>query len=893
MAQVIKVKYQNVLRRVLISEPEQLSFRGLKERIAGIFGLPSDANLKITYTDCDNDVVALVDDTDVRDAIMLQRLNPLRLVVEEVLLSTFLTGSSPSAGSVQEQDSVSSADEDSDFTMVRAPSVEIRAKEADHPDTAAKATDVKVQESTRKVEEAMRLAYAESPGDADIEALVAQAPKIAEMMQDLAKSGIYASFEPTFKMPVATPALVEKAPVSSSAVTTPAESAEETLAGNVTSYHEETRTSFQAAKAKSAESLVSEPATAKAMSEEVALEQLAPMHATGEETTSGQAAADQAFENVLSELAGIKPASSVSEQLAPEPVPAELATSENADAATDEEAPARVTAEQASEQLSSENAKAAESEKVRHLNVECDMCGAHPILGPRYKSVVRTNYDLCGNCYELYGLEGEYTKIERALFRPSQAWKSSAGVPRSHGSLTFGGRPFTPAGTGCGRFCDPRGALDDMDARFVKDVTIFDGTEMAPATRFTKIWRLKNSGSAPWPLHTRLVSVGGDNMNAGDDFVAVQVPAETGLLPEGEVEVAVNLVAPEKLGRYVSHWRLMAPGGRKFGHRVWALIQVVPGVEQSPLTVEASASPAQATVISSETTGVETEAKNDVEALDTETAVEPEVESESDSGMEDAAEFEEDTAAPSEADLSESSPSSDGTSSMASSVTVSAEEASEEVPEVDAASDVESAAVIEGMDLPPAVLCPPAAPSSVDGTSDSDNTSESESPRTENTSVGGFSLVEHPIPGDASLGYLLQVPPVAAEQAPVAEAAPVQEVPVLPVEEAAPVEETPVMAQGPEGNFEELLSQLESMGFEDRALNADLLKQTGMDLQKTLDGLVAVGDWDPIVAELEEMGFGDASMNRRLLLKNKGSVRGVVKDLVQQYKDAKRGGPRA
>merc|ERR1719463_588359 len=46
--------------------------------------------------------------------------------------------------------------------------------------------------------------------------------------------------------------------------------------------------------------------------------------------------------------------------------------------------------------------------------------------------------------------------------------------------------------------------------------------------------------------------------------------------PGGEVDVAVDLVAPSELGRFVGYWRLTGPHGRrKFGQRVWCHIQVV------------------------------------------------------------------------------------------------------------------------------------------------------------------------------------------------------------------------------------------------------------------------------------------------------------------------------
>merc|ERR1719265_2861146 len=44
-----------------------------------------------------------------------------------------------------------------------------------------------------------------------------------------------------------------------------------------------------------------------------------------------------------------------------------------------------------------------------------------------------------------------------------------------------------------------------LSARFVSDVSIFDGTQMAPSTKFTKIWRLKNTGEVPWPPGTQIM----------------------------------------------------------------------------------------------------------------------------------------------------------------------------------------------------------------------------------------------------------------------------------------------------------------------------------------------------------------------------------------------------
>lgn len=116
-------------------------------------------------------------------------------------------------------------------------------------------------------------------------------------------------------------------------------------------------------------------------------------------------------------------------------------------------------------------------------------------------------------------------------------------------------------------------SIGKLDARFVCDVTIFDGTELVCGTHFTKIWRLRNIGTCAWPPSTLLVYTGGDLLGTKQSAL-IELP-EKGLPCEEEMNVAVDFVAPESPGRYVSHWRLRAPSGQKFGQRVWVLIKAV------------------------------------------------------------------------------------------------------------------------------------------------------------------------------------------------------------------------------------------------------------------------------------------------------------------------------
>merc|ERR1719198_1541048 len=117
------------------------------------------------------------------------------------------------------------------------------------------------------------------------------------------------------------------------------------------------------------------------------------------------------------------------------------------------------------------------------------------------------------------------------------------------------------------------GAQPKLAARFVRDVTVFDGTQVAPGTQFTKIWRLKNIGDVPWPAGTRMVFVGGDQMTTE---MSVSLGRELPVMPGEEVDVAVEMTAPTEHGRYLGYWRLTGPHmRRKFGQRVWCHVQVV------------------------------------------------------------------------------------------------------------------------------------------------------------------------------------------------------------------------------------------------------------------------------------------------------------------------------
>ena len=90
-------------------------------------------------------------------------------------------------------------------------------------------------------------------------------------------------------------------------------------------------------------------------------------------------------------------------------------------------------------------------------------------------------------------------------------------------------------------------------ALFVKDVTIPDGTVIAPGAIFKKTWRLKNTGTCQWSGYT-LVFDSGDAMSPAVESIGIVSPGQ-------EVDVSVSFTAPTTPGSYKSYWRIRNPAG--------------------------------------------------------------------------------------------------------------------------------------------------------------------------------------------------------------------------------------------------------------------------------------------------------------------------------------------
>lgn len=97
-------------------------------------------------------------------------------------------------------------------------------------------------------------------------------------------------------------------------------------------------------------------------------------------------------------------------------------------------------------------------------------------------------------------------------------------------------------------------------AEFVTDITVPDGTKYAPGTAFTKVWRLKNTGTCEWDTRFDIAYESGDLMGAPKfgDLTAVIKPGQM-------VDFSVPMIAPATAGNYVGKWMLVNASGVRFG----------------------------------------------------------------------------------------------------------------------------------------------------------------------------------------------------------------------------------------------------------------------------------------------------------------------------------------
>jgi polar amino acid transport system substrate-binding protein len=103
---------------------------------------------------------------------------------------------------------------------------------------------------------------------------------------------------------------------------------------------------------------------------------------------------------------------------------------------------------------------------------------------------------------------------------------------------------------------------------------------LKPGQKFTKTWRVRNSGTCAWQPDFYLDFVSGTRMNGQPVKVGKTVAVGA------TADLSVNLVAPTAPGTYQGIWQMRDNQGVAFGERIWVGI-TVPGAPPTPTPMPA------------------------------------------------------------------------------------------------------------------------------------------------------------------------------------------------------------------------------------------------------------------------------------------------------------------
>ncbi len=136
---------------------------------------------------------------------------------------------------------------------------------------------------------------------------------------------------------------------------------------------------------------------------------------------------------------------------------------------------------------------------------------------------------------------------------------------------------------------------------YVSDVTIPDGTTLAPGEVFTKTWSFKNTGTCAWTNDYSITFVSGSGMDGGTTTIEQYVSSN------GTAQISVSLAAPSTEGSYTGYWQLANEGGTRFGQSVYVQIVVSDDASTSTATTTSEVEDTSTPAATSAPTDVPTE----------------------------------------------------------------------------------------------------------------------------------------------------------------------------------------------------------------------------------------------------------------------------------------------
>ncbi|MBK8783377.1 MAG: hypothetical protein IPO22_16590 [Anaerolineales bacterium] len=213
-------------------------------------------------------------------------------------------------------------------------------------------------------------------------------------------------------------------------------------------------------------------------------------------------------------------------------------------------------------------------------------------------------YNVNLNLSSLAGQDVKFILVTSAYGSPTgdrSLWVNPV-ISRAGGSTTPAtATPITPTVTGTPPTVTATSSVTSTPnacdrAQFVSDVTVPDGTSLAPGIGFTKTWRLKNIGTCTWTNYS-LMFDSGEKMGGPDTAL---IP--TTVAPGQTVDITVQLTSPTTAGTYRGYWKLKSNTGVPFGigsagtKSFWVEIKVsgtgiVPGTVTKTATAGTPATP--------------------------------------------------------------------------------------------------------------------------------------------------------------------------------------------------------------------------------------------------------------------------------------------------------------
>jgi hypothetical protein len=141
-------------------------------------------------------------------------------------------------------------------------------------------------------------------------------------------------------------------------------------------------------------------------------------------------------------------------------------------------------------------------------------------------------------------------------------------VPTTTFTPLFSSTPVTPTAT----TTSTPNPTPCNQAALIADVTVGENSTFVAGQSFTKIWRIKNTGSCNWTSAYSLYFYSGNSLNGPSSvlFSKTVKPGET-------IDISVPMNAPSTIGDYTSGWMINVPNSVVFG------VGTYPG---TPLTVK-------------------------------------------------------------------------------------------------------------------------------------------------------------------------------------------------------------------------------------------------------------------------------------------------------------------